>query len=93
MTPTDFKPLWAAIMRKLESSIQRAMLITWFKDTAVIGKEEGKLIVGLPLPMFLNWHLEHYKDCTLKAAQELDATIGQIVYQVDISLRDSAHVG
>ncbi len=88
MTALSFKQLWLEILQKLEPSVQRAMLITWFKDTAVLGKEEGKLIVGLPLPMFLNWHLEHYEDLTLKAVQEFDPSITQIVYKVDISLRD-----
>lgn len=88
MSLTECKPLWAQILEKLESQIQRAMLITWFKDTAILGKDEGKLIVGLPLPMFLNWHLEHYKELTLKTVQELDPSIQQIVYQVDISLRE-----
>jgi chromosomal replication initiator protein len=85
---TSFKELWLQILRKLEPGVQRAMLITWFKDTAILAKEEGKLIIGLPLPMFLDWHLEHYEGLTLKALQECDPTITQIVYKVDISLRD-----
>jgi len=83
--------LWVQILKKLEPQTQRALLITWFKDTTVLGKEEGKLIVGLPLPMFLNWHLEHYREVTLRAARELDPSIEQIVYKVDISLREDAH--
>jgi len=71
----------------MEPSLQRSMLITWFKDTTVLGMDEGKLIIGLPLPMFLNWHLQHYKEQTLKAAQELDSAINQIVYHVDLSLQ------
>ena len=88
MTPS-FKDFWLQILQKLEPSIARAMLITWFKDTAILGKEEGKLIIGLPLPMFLDWHLEHYEELTLKAAQDYDESIQQIVYKVDISLRDN----
>jgi chromosomal replication initiator protein len=88
MITLDLKSLWADIIRKLEPLIQRAMLITWFKDTVILGREEGKLIIGLPLPMFLNWHMEHYKDLILKAAKELDPAIEQIVYTVDISLRE-----
>jgi chromosomal replication initiator protein len=75
-----------AIMKKVEPQVSRAMLITWFKDTAILGKDERKLIVGLPLPMFLNWHLEHYKELTLQAVREMDPEIEQIVYTVDISL-------
>ncbi|MBT3834930.1 chromosomal replication initiator protein DnaA [Candidatus Peribacteria bacterium] len=82
------KSMWVSILGKLESEIQRPMLITWFKDTAILGKEDNNLIVGLPLPMFLNWHLEHYREPTLKAAREIDSSVEKIVYKVDLSLRD-----
>ena len=89
MNVSQCKSLWTSILKKLEVNISRAMLITWFKDTGILGREEGKLIIGLPLPMFLNWHLEHYKEMTLKVAREIDPAIEQIVYKVDIGLRDS----
>lgn len=87
MNEAQCKSLWTEIVKKLEPLVQRAMLITWFKDTAVLGKEDGTLIIGLSYPMFLNWHLEHYKECTLKVAKELDPSIDRIVYNVDISLQ------
>jgi len=80
--------MWVSVLGKIESEIQRPMLITWFKDTAILGKEDNNLIVGLPLPMFLNWHLEHYREPTLKAVKEIDPSIEKIVYKVDLSLRD-----
>jgi chromosomal replication initiator protein len=88
MTATEYRYLWIQILEKLEPHLQRSMLLTWFKDTTILGVEERKLIVGLPLPMFLNWHITHYRELTLQAAREVDPAIEQIVYQVDISLRD-----
>jgi chromosomal replication initiator protein len=90
MTPASSQKLWQQILEKLEGSVQRSMLITWFKDTAILGREEGRMIVGLPLPIALNWHIEHYRELTLSAARELDPSIEQIVYQVDISLQGDA---
>lgn len=80
--------LWLQVLRKIEPQLQRSQFITWFKDTTIFGKEEKKLIIGLPLPMFLNWHLEHYQAMTLNAVREIDPSIEQIVYQVDIGLKD-----
>ncbi len=82
------RDLWLEVLRILEPKVVRSQFITWFKDTAVLGREEGTLIVGLPLPMFLNWHLEHYRALTLQAAQEVDPTIEQVVYKVDGGLKD-----
>jgi chromosomal replication initiator protein len=38
--------------------------------------------------MFLDWHISHYRATTLQAAQEADASIQQVVYKVDVGLKD-----
>ncbi len=81
--------LWLEILRKIEPKLQRGQFITWFKDTAALSLEEGNLIVGLPLPMFLTWHMQHYRMMTLEIARELDPGIRQIVYTVDVGLKDN----
>jgi len=83
------RDLWVEILRKIEQKLQRSQFITWFKDTAALGNEEGTLVVGLPLPMFLSWHMEHYRTLTLEVTQELDPSIRQIVYKVDVGLKDN----
>ncbi|MBI3336660.1 chromosomal replication initiator protein DnaA [Candidatus Peregrinibacteria bacterium] len=85
---TLLKDFWLEVLHSIAEQLQRTQFITWFKDTAALGREEGTLVVGLPLPMSLNWHLEHYRALTLQAAQGLDPSIRQVVYQVDGSLKD-----
>ncbi len=80
--------LWLKVLKALEPGMQRGQFITWFRDTTILGREEKTVIVGLPLPMYLNWHLEHYQVRTLQALQECDATIEKIIYRVDGSLKD-----
>ena len=82
------RDMWLDILRILEPKIVRSQFITWFRDTAILGREEGTLIIGLPLPMFLNWHLEHYRALTLTAAQEVEPSVEQVVYKVDGGLKD-----
>lgn len=84
----SYRDLWLEILRKIESKIPRSQFITWFRDTAILGFDEGTLVVGLPLPMSLNWHLEHYRAITLAAVQELEPAVKQVVYQVDGALKD-----
>ena len=83
------KDLWMKILKKLEPNLQRTQFITWFKNTTILGREEGNLVIGLPLPIYLNWHLEHYRSMTLEAAKEMDSTITQLVYKVDGGLVDN----
>lgn len=82
--------LWLSVLQKLEPALSRSQFITWFKDTTVLGREAATIVIGLPLPMFLNWHLEHYRGMTLDALKEIDPTIDQIVYQVDTGLKEDA---
>lgn len=88
VSPAAHKEQWLTILRSLESKVPRSQFITWFKDTAVLGIENDTLIVGLPLPMSLNWHLEHYRAITLQTAQEANISVSQVVYKVDGSLKD-----
>ncbi len=86
---TTLRDLWIEMLRKIEPKLQRSQFITWFRHTTILGKEEGNLVVGLPLVMCLNWHMEHYRTHTLQVAQEFDPAIRQIVYKVDGGLKDN----
>ena len=86
---SDDLGLWIKVLKFLEKELQRGQFITWFRSTTILGREDGTLIVGLPLPMSLNWHMEHYRVQTLKAAKKVDSSITQIVYKVDGGLKDN----
>lgn len=86
---TGLRDLWIEMLERIEPKLQRSQFITWFRDTAALSSEQGTLVVGLPLPMYLNWHMEHYRTLTLAAAVEVDPSIQQIVYKVDTGLRDT----
>ncbi|MBU0457873.1 chromosomal replication initiator protein DnaA, partial [Patescibacteria group bacterium] len=83
------RDLWLEILKIIEKEVIRTQFVTWFRDTAILGRDGGNLIIGLPLPMGLNWHMEHYRGVTLTAAKECDETIENIVYKVDGSLKDN----
>lgn len=92
-TPAVFdarlRDMWLEVLQKIQEKVPRGAFITWFKNTALLGREEGKLVVGLPLPMFLTWHMEHYRQMTLEMAQEIDPSIVEIIYNVDTALKDN----
>lgn len=85
---TNHEKLWLEVLRGVESQIQRTEFITWFRNTAILSKEEGTLVIGLPLPMALDRHIERYQGIVLAAAQEHDKALTQVVYKVDGRLQD-----
>lgn len=82
------KAFWKQVLQEIEPLIKRALLITWFKCTTVLGRNDGTLIVGVPRTFFLDWHLENSQDLILETAQKIDATIKKIIFQVDGSLEN-----
>lgn len=85
----NLQDLWLEVLKVMASKLQRSHFITWFKDTAALNRDGGTLVVGLPLPMTLTHHMEHYRAQTLEAAQAIDPQIEKIVYQVDVGLKDN----
>ena len=83
------KDLWHKIVTEISKSISRPYLITYFKDNAILEiTDEGTLIIGVPRPMFLNWHLEHTHDKLFGIASKLDSNIKKIVFKVDGTLEN-----
>ncbi len=80
------KDLWLAIIKDLAPEIKRGNIITWFKNTAILSNSDGILNIGLPLPVFLDWHAKNYANITLKFAQKHDPTVKQIAYEIDLAL-------
>lgn len=82
----NLKDLWIKIIQELAKDVSRAMIITWFKNTAIVSLEDNKLHVGLPLPFFLKWHAENLSRKTLEAAKKINPKINTISYEVIMSL-------
>ena len=82
------KEFWRKILQELEPLIKRALLITWFKCTAVLSRKEGTLVVGVPRTFFLDWHLENSQDLILDVAKKLDETLEKVIFQVDGGLEN-----
>jgi len=81
------KDLWIQVLETLSRELEWAKLITWFKNTAVLGVKKGNLRIGLPYPLFLNVHLKEYAGLTLAAAKLADSTVERIDYEVDTTLQ------
>ena len=81
--------MWLETLKKLEPKLQRSAFITWFRDTTILGREDGQVIIGLPLATVMNWHLERYQALTVETLKEVDSAIKKVVYKVDGGLKDN----
>lgn len=91
----DKKELWSSILMRMSTIIPHAQFITWFKKTVIIDLDGDLLVIGVPLPMALEWISTHFRDDLLKTAQEFVPQIKDINMQVDAALmkdEDPRHI-
>ncbi|KKU79975.1 MAG: Chromosomal replication initiator protein DnaA [Candidatus Peregrinibacteria bacterium GW2011_GWA2_47_7] len=86
MATKDLKSLWKGILETLGPTMNRAHFITWFAHTAILSLEHGVLTLGLPNHMALNWVKTHYAAKILSAAQQVESSVENILFEVDGAL-------
>lgn len=74
--------LWQATLGELELCISKANFITWFKNTNIISKNDGKLIIGVPNGFTQEWLKNKYHKEILKATQNICPEINNIEYKI-----------
>jgi chromosomal replication initiator protein len=85
----DKKELWSSILTRISQTIPYPKFITWFKHTAILEVDKELLVIGVPIPMGLEWMSSNYRDEILKTAQEFVPAITQVNFKVDTSLANN----
>ena len=47
--------LWEAVLAQIQFKISRANFATWFKNTEILDKKEGTIIVSVPNAFSKEW--------------------------------------
>ncbi len=82
----DYKDFWISVLRRLQPTIKKAPFITWFQNTVILDKKDGKVIIGVPSPFAQNWLANKFNLKILQAVQEIDSEIKSVEYKVDTNL-------
>ncbi len=82
----DKKELWTSILMRMSTIIPHAKFITWFKRSVIIDIDKDLVIIGVPLPMAMEWIGNHFRDELLKTVQEFLTNVTSINIQVDSAL-------
>ena len=64
--------LWKAVLGEIELSISRANFITWFKNTSILGLENGAVTIGVPNGFAKEWLENKYNIYILKALRKIN---------------------
>ena len=47
--------LWKAVLGEMEMSLSRANFITWFKNTTIVARDRGAIVVSVPNGFIKEW--------------------------------------
>jgi chromosomal replication initiator protein len=81
---------WQKIVTEASKSLSKAHVLTYFQKTALIGYEEGTLVVGLPREFFRTWHEQQSAEPLLLAARDIWPECKKVVFRVDGTLEESS---
>lgn len=74
--------LWQAILGNLEVSLSKANFTTWFKNTAIVEKNEDNIVVSVPNAFTREWLQSKYSNDILKACKMIAPEIKEVKFQI-----------
>jgi chromosomal replication initiator protein len=78
----DNRLLWEKVLDTLRTNLSEATYKTWFKDSGIVRREDGVVVVGTPNKMVKDWICEKYHTQILKTLRESDETVRNVEYTV-----------
>ena len=71
--------LWQAVLGEIELSISKANFSTWFKNTTILSRENGKVVIGVPNGFAKEWLENKYNTYIFKALRNSQEDIKEVV--------------
>ncbi|MBI2577295.1 MAG: chromosomal replication initiator protein DnaA [Candidatus Wildermuthbacteria bacterium] len=75
--------LWQAVLAQLQFHISPANFATWLKNTFILSKKGGQLLVSVPNNFSKEWLENKYNKLIFKILKETDHEIKEILYTVE----------
>jgi chromosomal replication initiator protein len=75
--------LWQAVLAEIELNISRANFITWFRNTEILSKEGGCVLISVPNAFTKEWLENKYNNFILKTLHKLNEEIKEVRYIIE----------
>jgi chromosomal replication initiator protein len=82
MEQIDVKQLWDDALVTIELSITPANFKTWFRDTHIVGFEDGTITLGVPSVFVRDWLQDKFQTMILKTLRDLTPYVRSVEYAV-----------
>lgn len=78
----DMKKLWDDALVSIELAITPANFKTWFRDTRIVGLEDGTITLGVPSVFVRDWLRDKFQPMILRVLREIAPYVRNIEYSV-----------
>jgi len=75
--------LWQAALGEIELLISKANFTTWFKNTTIVSKKNGKITISVPNGFTKEWLENKYNKIILQALRNITETTKEISYIIN----------
>jgi len=84
MEHVDKDELWRTAMSEIEVSISKANFLTWFKNTSIISRKEGVVLLSVPNAFTKEWLENKYNHLVLRALRNASNDIKEIKFTIGV---------
>jgi len=78
----DKQELWQSVLSQIQLQISQANFSTWFKSTAIVSKQKGHIVVGVPNSFSREWLEKKYNRIILNILETLDEKVKHLEYKI-----------
>ena len=82
MTTLTNEDIWKGVLGEMEMSLSKASFVTWFKDTKIISKENGQVVISVPNGFVKEWIQNKFNKVIFQCLKQADNDIREINYVV-----------
>ena len=76
----DLNQLWEKALGDIELQVSKPNFVTWFKNSRVIDKQDGLVVIGLPNNFAKEWVEKKYDKVILGSLRSLDENIKKVEF-------------
>ena len=83
--------LWQAVLAQLQFQISPANFATWLKNTYILSKKDGQLLISVPNNFSKEWLENKYNKLIFHIIHGLDLEVKEVKYTIEKSIAFSPH--
>ncbi len=76
----DLNQFWEKALGDIELQVSKPNFVTWFKNSKVVDKKDGLVVIGLPNNFAKEWVEKKYDKVILGSLRSLDETVKKIEF-------------